>query len=165
MKTLAIVTALVSLAVGCSSASEDPSVEALETSSTESALSIVSCREMLNNIHPIPTVRSVQIVSDLSVQSGGAATSVEAFAVNGDTQWAPFTTCVGIFDGGLTSDPSTGGTLQLGAIYTQAQFTSSTTANVKINPSGLAAGAYWLRMVTRLADGTNDAAEGTLLVH
>jgi len=163
MKAISIVATLVSLTIGCGT--EDLSADATEVASTESALSIPSCRDLLNNTHPIPTVRSVQVVSDLAVQSGGAATSVEAFAVNGDTRWAPFTTCVGIFDAGLTSDPSTGGTLQLGAIYTQAQFPSATTANVSINPSGLPAGAYWLRMVTRLADGTNDAAEGTLLVH
>ncbi len=165
MKSIAIVTALVSFVVGCGTASEDTSVEEFTTSSSSSALSIFECREMLNNTHPISTVRTLEIVSDLAVQSGGASTGIEAIATNSDTQWAPFTTCVGVFNGGITSDPTTGGTLQLGAIYTPAQFPSATRMSVKVNPGGLAPGAYWLRTVTRLQNGTNDVAEGTLLVH
>ncbi len=165
MKTIAFVTALVSFVVGCGDASEDASADEFTTGSSSEALSIVQCREMLNNPFPIPTVRTLEIVSDLGVQSGGAPTSIDANAVNGDTRWQSVSTCVGVFNGGLTSDPTSGGTLQVGAVYTQARFPSATSMSVSINPSGLPAGAYWLRTITRLQDGTNDAAEGTLLVH
>ena len=65
----------------------------------------------------------------------------------------------------LTSDPSTGGALQIGAMTKPSLFSSPTSARVFVNPAGLAAGSYWVRFVTRLPDGTNDAAEGTLMVH
>lgn len=116
---------------------------------------------------PVDTIKSIQVIDDTYVMAGGGVYTVEAYAPNSDTNLGTGAgkTFVGIYDEGKTSDPSTGGTRQLGAIAAVPVFPSSTQAVVQIDTTHLAAGTYWLRFTTKLADGSWEVAEGVLMVH
>ena len=124
-------------------------------------------RDILDTPVPVDSVKSIQVVDDTYVRAGGGVYTIEAFAPNGDTNLGTGAdrTYVAIYDALRTSDLSSGGNRQVGAIAGIPTFPSSTEAVVTIDTTRLAAGTYWLRFITMLADGTWEVAEGVLLVH
>lgn len=113
---------------------------------------------------PVDDVKSVQVVDDTHVFAHSGIATIDAYAPNGDTHFNR-RTLVGIYDDLYTSDPSSGGTLQIGAIASMPVFHSATEATVTIDTSVLTAGTYWLRFITRLPGGKWEVAEGVLVVH
>ncbi|MHB8124470.1 MAG: hypothetical protein ACYDEJ_02300 [Desulfitobacteriaceae bacterium] len=114
---------------------------------------------------PVDTVKSIQVVDDTYVHAGGGIVSVDAYAPNGDTNFNIRRTYVGVYDALRTSDPGSGGNLQVGAIVPMPTFHSTTEVTVTIDTSKLTAGTYWLRFTTRLSGGEWEVAEGVLMVH
>jgi hypothetical protein len=120
---------------------------------------------ILDQHQAVSNVKSLRVLDDTRLLAGGAATAI-AFQGTGTNFGTGATkTYLGVYDAQYTSDPASGGVRKVGAIGGAPTFTSATDGSVTINPAGLAAGSYWLRCKTQLADGSWEVAEGALLVH
>lgn len=127
---------------------------------------LVNCNALLaTGPHvPVPTVLNATITGP-GLVSGGSTVTMNVASTD-PTHYNVDYTCIGVFDAGMTSDPATGGTRQLGAIVGPPTFTDAQHLSIGVNPASLPVGMYWLRMVTRLPGvGNFEAAEGVIMVN
>jgi hypothetical protein len=114
---------------------------------------------------PVDSVLNLQILDDSFVFAGRGVVTVSFRGTGTHLGGGVGRTWIGVYDAARTSDPSTGGNRQVGAIGAVPTFTSLTDGSVPIDTSHLAAGRFWLRTMTLVSAGKWEVAEGVLMVH
>lgn len=113
---------------------------------------------------PTGNVLPIQIEDDRMVMAGGGIVTIR-FTGTGTNLGKGLCTYVNVFDALRTSDQSTGGNPYFGTTSGATYNADGLTGSISIDPSDLDKRGYWLRFSTKMADGTWEVAEGTLLVH